>query len=154
MATSTKTSCTLAVCSHARPVCCLAVFLCGIIGRHAHSHPDPSLAGPAVSTSNKQDSTLCRLTDSAEELTAVLQAVIFGNASQSLPVGFLSDAYARSILLDPVCLRKLAANCRSTTDPYYTVSWHRPVMLRCCKVVADHLVLLTCLVLCRLLIKD
>lgn len=99
-------------------------------------------------------SILCRLTDSAEELTAVLQAVIFGNASQSLPAGFLSDAYARSILLDPVCLRKLAANCRSTADPYYTVSWHRPVMFRCCKVPADHLFLLICLVFCRLLIKD
>ena len=69
-----------------------------------------------------------RLTGNAEGLTAVLHAVILGGTSPVLPAigqpvaGLLTDEFARDFLLNPVCLRKVAANCRSTSDTYYTVS--------------------------------
>ncbi len=66
-------------------------------------------------------SPFCRLIENAELLTGTLQAVIFGSASAGL-TGILDDEYVRQLLLDPVCLRQDATNCRATTDPYYTVS--------------------------------
>ena len=64
----------------------------------------------------------CRLVTNAEQLTGTLQAILFGNAAAGLKAGILDDAYARHLLLDPVCLRINAADCRATTDPYYAVS--------------------------------
>ena len=63
----------------------------------------------------------CRLVENAELLTGTLQAVTLGSTSNGL-AGILSNTYARHILLDPVCLRQVATNCRSTSDPYYSVS--------------------------------
>lgn len=66
--------------------------------------------------------TFCRLVENAELLTGTLQAILFGSAAAGVSAGILDDEYVRHLLLDPVCLRQDSANCRATTDPYYTVS--------------------------------
>ena len=55
-------------------------------------------------------------------MTGMMQAIIFGSASLALPSGLLNDAFARHMLLDPICLRKDPANCLPVASPFYAVS--------------------------------
>lgn len=88
--------------------------------KHSNAVPAPLMAWYWQNCSAA--AAVYRLVTNAKKLTGTLQAILFGNAASGLEAGILEDSYARHLLLDPVCLRISAADCRATSDPYYAVS--------------------------------
>lgn len=65
---------------------------------------------------------LCRLVTAAKTLQGLLQAIVLGDEAEGLSTTLLHSAYARHLLLDPVCLRHDPTKCYTSSDAFYVVS--------------------------------
>lgn len=57
----------------------------------------------------------------ANTLAGLLQAIVLGSGTLGYSTTLLTSSYARHLLLDPICLRHVAADCYSSSNPFYVV---------------------------------